>query len=371
MNDDFDAMTQEDFETASEMHGYDGVTQLHVNKDNGLGNESERYSRVYGEWAETHEVNHRQAPDLRPEDYLYVEELARRVLDAGLNDQESIRSSDKQQPNASTAKRRGSGAKPRDIERGAKVSEWREDVARNETDAFGNVVPSKADTTERIQQWRSKSPPVSKDIEVCVSMYHQIAHYINHSTMQQLKLGLRRSRSSASHTYRSERLYTPSDLNADLSPPKKATRSRREKRAAPPSPTRSEQIYTMAELRAHAKTSLRQQAVFPQGSPQESSTNSNSPPRSLPGKSWPSAAPVMGVRSTSTSSVEMVLASCQPTLLHIAPVLASLGIRREEHLRALVRLREETRDREMKEEVLKKGVTLLEWAILMDRLQSL
>jgi hypothetical protein len=67
----------------------------------------------------------------------------------------------------------------------------------------------------------------------------------------------------------------------------------------------------------------------------------------------------------------MVLASCQPTLLHIGPVLASLGIRREEHLRALVRLREETRDREMKEEVLKKGVTLLEWAILMDRLQSL
>jgi hypothetical protein len=79
----------------------------------------------------------------------------------------------------------------------------------------------------------------------------------------------------------------------------------------------------------------------------------------------------MGIRSTSTSSVEVVLASCQPTLLHIAPALASLGIRREEHLRALVRLREDTRDRELKEEVLKKGVTVLEWAILMDKLQSL
>ncbi|OJA15821.1 hypothetical protein AZE42_04032 [Rhizopogon vesiculosus] len=363
VNDDFDAMTQEDFETASEMCGYDGVTQLHVHKDNALGNESERYSGVYGEWVERHEVNHQQAPDLRPEDYLYVEELARRVLDAGLNDQESIRSSDKQQPNTSTIKRHGPEARTKDIARGAKVSMWREEVARNELDEFGNVVGNKGDTAQRIQQWRSKSPPVSKDIE-------------------QLKSGLRRSRSSASHSYLSEKIYTPVDLNADWSP-KKATTSKREKRATISSPSRSERIYTMAELKAaelkalskHAKASPpRQMAAVPRGPPQGSSTNSNSPPRSLPGKGlgWPSAAaPVMGIRSTSTSAVEMILASCQPTLLHIAPVLASLGIRREEHLRALVRLREETRDREMKEEVLKQGVTVLEWAILMDRLQSL
>ncbi|OAX41668.1 hypothetical protein K503DRAFT_467391 [Rhizopogon vinicolor AM-OR11-026] len=322
---------------------YDGVTQLHVHKDNALRNESERYSGVYGEWVERQDVNHQQAPDLQPEDYLYVEELARRVLDAGLNDQESIRSLDKQQPNASTIKRHGPEARTKDIARGAKVSMWREEVARNELDEFGNVVGNKGDTAQRIQQWRSKSPPISKNIES----------------------GLRRSRSSASHSYLSEKLYTPDDLNADWSP-KKATTSKREKRATISSPSRSERIYTMAELKA--------MAAVPRGPPQGSSTNSNSPPRSLPGKSlgWPSAAaPVMGIRSTSTSAVEMVLASCQPTLLHIAPVLASLGIRREEHLRALVRLREETRDREMKEEVLKQGVTVLEWAILMDRLQSL
>lgn len=132
----------------------------------------------------------------------------------------------------------------------------------------------------------------------------------------------------------------------------------------------------MAELKAlskHVKTSpLQPQPVtFSQERPPTRSTNSNSnsPPRSNPSRSWPSA-PVMGVRSTSTSSVETVLSSCEPTLLHIAPILASLGIRREEHLRAFARLREETRDREMKEEVLKKGVTVLEWAILMDKLQS-
>jgi hypothetical protein len=38
---------------------------------------------------------------------------------------------------------------------------------------------------------------------------------------------------------------------------------------------------------------------------------------------------------------------------------------------ALARMREETRDREVKEEALKKGVTVVEWAILIDKLQCL
>ncbi|KAG2133348.1 hypothetical protein DEU56DRAFT_420787 [Suillus clintonianus] len=358
VNDDFDAVTQDvEFETASEMR-YDGVTQVHVHKEE-LGDGAARYSGVYGvygEWAEKHEVDYGRAPDLQQEEYLYAEELARRVLDAGLNDQESVRSSDKRQQNAVTIKRRGSEAKSKDIERGAKVSMWREAVARNEKDEFGNVVGNNGDdTAQQIQQWRSKSPPVPRDIE-------------------HLKSGLRRSRSSVSQTYRSERLYTPSDLNANWPPDGK--KAKRDKRGTPPSPTRSERIYTMAELKAlskHARTSpLQAQPVTFSQEPaptRSTNSNSNSPPRSLPSRSWPSA-PVMGVRSTSTSSVEMVLASCEPTLLHIAPVLASLGIRREEHLRAFARLREETRDREMKEEVLKKGVTVLEWAILMDKLQS-
>jgi len=42
-----------------------------------------------------------------------------------------------------------------------------------------------------------------------------------------------------------------------------------------------------------------------------------------------------------------------------------------EHLRAIARLSEETRDREIKEQALKRGVTVMEWAILLDKLQDL
>ncbi|KAH9912849.1 uncharacterized protein BXZ73DRAFT_107186 [Epithele typhae] len=73
----------------------------------------------------------------------------------------------------------------------------------------------------------------------------------------------------------------------------------------------------------------------------------------------------------SSTSVELMLASCDPPLLHIAPVLGELGILRVDHLRAVARLSEETRDREVKEEALRRGVTVVEWAIFIDRLQSL
>jgi hypothetical protein len=38
---------------------------------------------------------------------------------------------------------------------------------------------------------------------------------------------------------------------------------------------------------------------------------------------------------------------------------------------ALAQMREQTRDREVKEEALRKGITVVEWAILIDKLQSL
>ena len=40
-------------------------------------------------------------------------------------------------------------------------------------------------------------------------------------------------------------------------------------------------------------------------------------------------------------------------------------------LKALANMHEETGGREVKEEVLKKGVTVAEWAILLDKLQVL
>ncbi|KAI8978741.1 hypothetical protein BD414DRAFT_579877 [Trametes punicea] len=77
------------------------------------------------------------------------------------------------------------------------------------------------------------------------------------------------------------------------------------------------------------------------------------------------------VKVTTTSSVEAILASCDPSLLHIAPVLYELGIKRIDHLRAVARLTEETRNREVKEQALKRGVTVVEWAIFLDKLQTL
>ncbi|KAI0715643.1 hypothetical protein C8T65DRAFT_738508 [Cerioporus squamosus] len=68
------------------------------------------------------------------------------------------------------------------------------------------------------------------------------------------------------------------------------------------------------------------------------------------------------LEATSTSSVEIILSPCDPgpSLLHIAPVLYELGIKRVDHLRAVARLSEEMRDREVKEQALKRVVTVVE-----------
>ncbi|PFH47924.1 hypothetical protein AMATHDRAFT_66552 [Amanita thiersii Skay4041] len=80
---------------------------------------------------------------------------------------------------------------------------------------------------------------------------------------------------------------------------------------------------------------------------------------------------ISSIKSLPTIQMEKILDSCEPSLIHIAPVLSSLGITREEHLRAIVRLSEETRDREVKEEALRMGMTVMEWAILLDKVQSM
>lgn len=193
-----------------------------------------------------------------------------------------------------------------------------------------------------------------------------------------LQATLRRSQSSVSRSCRSERVYTPAGLNTHcVIKPQKITENivKREKRARDPSPTRSERIYTLAEINALTGQTmkyspLRRNGFTGQELQYNKSTSSSSPPQILKTKHLASSPAPVRSRSSSTSSIEGVLASCQPSLLHIAPVLSNLGIRRQEHLRALARLREETRDREMKEEMLKQGVTLLEWAILVDKLQG-
>ncbi|KAF9067885.1 hypothetical protein BDP27DRAFT_1328206 [Rhodocollybia butyracea] len=72
----------------------------------------------------------------------------------------------------------------------------------------------------------------------------------------------------------------------------------------------------------------------------------------------------------SAPALEVLLSSCEPSLLYLAPMLVGLGIRTKEHLRAVGKLGEETRNKEVREEALKRGMTNLEWAILLDRLRQ-
>ncbi|KAF9451829.1 hypothetical protein P691DRAFT_698441 [Macrolepiota fuliginosa MF-IS2] len=80
---------------------------------------------------------------------------------------------------------------------------------------------------------------------------------------------------------------------------------------------------------------------------------------------------ISSIKSESAVLFEQLLDSCQPSLLHILPVLTRLGITKVEHLKAVTRLSEEMRDREVREEALRMGVTVVEWAILLDKVGML
>ncbi|KAH8825665.1 hypothetical protein DL96DRAFT_120317 [Flagelloscypha sp. PMI_526] len=68
--------------------------------------------------------------------------------------------------------------------------------------------------------------------------------------------------------------------------------------------------------------------------------------------------------------IESILADCEPSLTHLGPILAKLGITTEAHLLAVMKLRGETRDREVREEALRLGITIVEWAVFVDKLLS-
>jgi hypothetical protein len=93
--------------------------------------------------------------------------------------------------------------------------------------------------------------------------------------------------------------------------------------------------------------------------------------RSAPFHATKSGSTISSIRSSPIPTLEHVLASCEPSLIHISPLLQRIGIMRPEHLQAIRKLSEDTRNREVREEVLRLGVTVVEWAILLDRLQNL
>ncbi|KAG6370559.1 hypothetical protein JVT61DRAFT_11352 [Boletus reticuloceps] len=290
----------------------------------------------------------------------YMEEVTRRLQEVGVDEQGNLLDT--------TIRARGGTAArqhhpPREEERGGKVNVWREEVARNEVELseFGE---SGAVTSDTVRREHSENVHHQSRDDQTQGRGKSTSHPHLQATLQ--------SQSSASQSCRSERVYTSVELNTLYALKPQKTGNTVKKRARDPSPTRSERIYTLAEINAltgqnikHSPPGMngfsgkepRHNRCTSSGSPLKTKHSASSP---APGRS----------RSSSTSSIEGVLASCEPSLVHIAPVLSNLGIQRQAHLRALARLREETRDREMKEEMLKQGVTLLEWAILVDKLQE-
>lgn len=84
-----------------------------------------------------------------------------------------------------------------------------------------------------------------------------------------------------------------------------------------------------------------------------------------------SGSTISSIKSEATIQFEAILASCEPSLVHIAPLLRRLGIWRVGHLKAIARLSPPTRDREVKEDAFRQGITVMEWAILVDKISTL
>lgn len=84
-----------------------------------------------------------------------------------------------------------------------------------------------------------------------------------------------------------------------------------------------------------------------------------------------SGSTISSIKSKATTHFQYILASCDPPLMHLSDTLVGLGINSEEHLRAMARMNNEVRDRVVKEEAFRQGVTVMEWALLLDMVQTL
>lgn len=138
-------------------------------------------------------------------------------------------------------------------------------------------------------------------------------------------------------------------------------------------PIRSERMYTLADLDVPPPT----ESAVSDLTAETASTISTKPKHtrdpsggSSSIRAYPLLNPPTSATPAASTTLSGFLSSFQPSLLHVAPVLASLGIRDEAHLRAVAGLSEETRNREVREVALQKGMTVLEWAMLLDRTRS-
>ena len=84
-----------------------------------------------------------------------------------------------------------------------------------------------------------------------------------------------------------------------------------------------------------------------------------------------SGSTISSIRPASTSDFEKFLDGCNPSLVHVSEILKTLGIYKLEHLKAVASLSPGMRDREVREVALRLGMTVVEWAILADKICQL
>ena len=84
-----------------------------------------------------------------------------------------------------------------------------------------------------------------------------------------------------------------------------------------------------------------------------------------------SGSTISSIRPTTTSDFEKFLDDCNPSLVHVSDILKTLGIYKLEHLKAVAKISPEMRDREVKQVALRLGMTVVEWAILLDKIFQL
>ncbi|KAH9991259.1 hypothetical protein BJV77DRAFT_1159616 [Russula vinacea] len=126
---------------------------------------------------------------------------------------------------------------------------------------------------------------------------------------------------------------------------------------------------------APSSTPRATQPTTPQKSQRRPPPTSPSVPGGPKGTEYTASSSVSDGASTKVAFANQIESVLAPSLLHLLSILEELGVRvacgGSEHMTALVHMREQMRDRKVKEEALKKGVTAVEWAILFDKLQSL
>ena len=151
------------------MFPYDGVTAVTSIKGQEEQYEvgEQRYSRVYGEWAEKHEVHRRQTA-MSADFGKYIEEVTRRLQEVGVDEH-----GDPVETTVRTHDRLAARQPPREGEREGKVSMWREEVARNdiELSEFGESGVGRNYTARRRESMYTVDQGTVKSRETEVSRW--------------------------------------------------------------------------------------------------------------------------------------------------------------------------------------------------------